>query len=69
MGSKMNKTTGRLGRVELGTVYTLQVVGSLLEEGGDGRMTVTVTPLLTGMVGVLGKPEEVHGLCPATQHR
>lgn len=44
MGSKMNKTTDRLGRVELGTVYTLQVVGSLLEEGGDGRMTVTVTP-------------------------
>lgn len=44
MGSKMNKTTDRLDRTGLGTVYTLQAVGSLLEEGGDGKMTMTATP-------------------------
>lgn len=40
----MGKPDGRLDRLGLGTVCALQVVGSLLEEGGDGKMTMTVAP-------------------------
>lgn len=44
MGLRMSKLGDRLVILGLGTVYALQVVWSLLEEGGDGKMTLAVAP-------------------------
>lgn len=40
----MSKLGDRLNILGLGTVYASQVAWSLLEEEGDGKMTLAVSP-------------------------